>query len=75
MGLEIEIDIGIFVRLYGLTRTEAALVAHLVQGKSIEDAAIALSISPHTARMHLKRIFMKTEARGQTELVETLSEF
>ncbi len=55
--------------LYGLTRGEASLAAKLVQGKSIEDAAADLFISPHTARTHLKRIFMKTDTHRQPELV------
>ncbi len=55
--------------LYGLTRGEAALAALLVQGQSIEDAAGQLFISTHTARTHLKRIFMKTDTHRQTELV------
>ena len=67
MGLAV--DAGVLVRLYGLTRGEATLVEHLVQGKSIEDAAAELFISPHTARTHLKRIFMKTDTHRQTELV------
>lgn len=67
MGLEV--DAGTLVRLYGLTRGEAALATHLVQGKSIDDASDALFISTHTARTHLKRIFMKTDTHRQTELV------
>jgi len=55
--------------LYGLTRGEAALASKLVQGKSIEEAAQDLFISTHTARTHLKRIFMKTDTHRQTELV------
>ena len=55
--------------LYGLTRCEAALAASLVQGKSIDEAATELFISPHTARTHLKRIFMKTDTHRQPELV------
>ncbi len=55
--------------LYGLTRGEAALASRLVQGKSIEEAAQDLFISTHTARTHLKRIFMKTDTHRQTELV------
>jgi|SRR5271166_1513321 len=65
----LEADTGILIRLYGLTRGEATLAAHLVRGKSIEDAASDLSISPHTARSQLKRIFMKTDTHRQTELV------
>ncbi len=55
--------------LYGLTRGEAALATRLIQGRSIEEAAAELFISAHTARTHLKRIFMKTDTHRQTELV------
>ena len=57
------------VAIYGLTRGEASLAVKLVQGKSIEAAADELCISPHTARTHLKRIFMKTDTHRQPELV------
>jgi DNA-binding CsgD family transcriptional regulator len=57
------------MNLYGLTRGEAALAGKLVQGKSIEDASAELFISTHTARTHLKRIFMKTDTHRQPELV------
>jgi DNA-binding CsgD family transcriptional regulator len=67
--LGLEVDAGDLCRLYGLTRGEAALAVLLVRGKSIEDAAEELFISPHTARTHLKRIFMKTDTHRQTELV------
>ena len=67
MGLDV--DESVLCKLYGLTRGEAALAAHLLKGKSIEEAAAGLFISPHTARTHLKRIFMKTETHRQTELV------
>lgn len=67
--LGLEVDAGDLCRLYGLTRGEAALAVLLVRGKSIEEAAEELFISPHTARTHLKRIFMKTDTHRQTELV------
>lgn len=57
------------ISLYGLTRGEAALAQKLVQGQSIEESAAELFISPHTARTHLKRIFMKTDTHRQPELV------
>jgi DNA-binding CsgD family transcriptional regulator len=65
----LEVDESILSKLYGLTRGEATLAAHLLRGKSIEEAAEQLFISPHTARTHLKRIFMKTDTHRQTELV------
>jgi len=67
--LGLEVDVADLCRLYGLTRGEAALAVHLVRGKSVEEAAAELFISPHTARTHLKRIFMKTDTHRQTELV------
>jgi len=63
------VDERALISLYGLTRGEASLAAKLVQGKSIEDAASELFISTHTARTHLKRIFMKTDTHRQPELV------
>jgi len=67
MGLIV--DERALISLYGLTRGEATLAAKLVQGKSIEEAATELYISEHTARTHLKRIFMKTDTHRQPELV------
>jgi len=65
----LEVNISMLSKLYGLTRGEAALAASLIRGKSIEEASEELFISPHTARTHLKRIFMKTDTHRQTELV------
>ncbi|HTS35614.1 MAG TPA: helix-turn-helix transcriptional regulator [Candidatus Solibacter sp.] len=67
--LGLDVNVPMLSRLYGLTRGEAALAASLMRGKSIEEAADELFISPHTARTHLKRIFMKTDTHRQTELV------
>ncbi len=61
------VDEMVLCRLYGLTRAEAALTAHLLRGKSIEEAAAELFISHHTARTHLKRILMKTDTYRQVE--------
>ena len=66
---DLVVDEKALVLIYGLTRGEAALAAKVVQGKSIESAADELCISPHTARTHLKRIFMKTDTHRQPELV------
>jgi len=63
MGLVV--DERAMIALYGLTRGEAALATKLIQGKSIEEASGELYISTHTARTHLKRIFMKTDTHRQ----------
>ena len=63
------VDEGALSRVYGLTRGEAALARRLIHGKSLEEAAGELFISTHTARTHLKRIFMKTDTHRQPEFV------
>ena len=63
------VDEGALSRIYGLTRGEAALARHLIQGTSLEEAAEKLFISLHTARTHLKRIFMKTDTHRQPEFL------
>jgi len=67
--LGMEVNVSFLTKLYGLTPGEAALAASLIRGNSIEQAAEELFISPHTARTHLKRIFVKTDTHRQTELV------
>ncbi len=63
------VDERALISLYGLTRGEATLAAKIVSGKSLDEAATELFISPLTARTHLKRIFMKTDTHRQHELV------
>lgn len=70
--LGLTVDERALISLYGLTRGEALLASKLVQGKSIEESAAELFISTHTARTHLKRIFMKTDTHRQPELVVRL---
>jgi DNA-binding CsgD family transcriptional regulator len=67
--LGLVVDERALTSLYGLTRSEATLTRKLIQGKSIEEAAAELFVSAHTARTHLKRIFMKTDTHRQPELV------
>jgi DNA-binding CsgD family transcriptional regulator len=67
MGMAV--DESALSRIYGLTRGEAALARHLIQGTSLEEAAEKLFISLHTARTHLKRIFMKTDTHRQPEFL------
>jgi DNA-binding CsgD family transcriptional regulator len=59
--------------LYGLTRAEAVLVGELYAGRSLNDAAHVIGISPNTARTQLKHIFDKTEVRSQAELLQLLA--
>jgi DNA-binding CsgD family transcriptional regulator len=58
-----------FVKDHKLSPAEAQLAARLVSGLSLRQAAAALGIRDSTVRSHLKRVFVKTGARRQAELV------
>lgn len=58
--------------LFRLSRKEAALAHRIVAGDSIADAAGALDLTLETARNYSKRIYGKTGARGQADLVRIL---
>ena len=58
--------------LYSLTAGEARFAAWLLQGKSVDEAAVAMGITVNTARAYLKRIYQKTGVRRQPELMRLL---
>lgn len=58
--------------LFNLTRSEAALAARMAEGDSLADAADALNLTIETARNYSKRIYLKTGATGQADLVRIL---
>lgn len=56
----------------GLSTREAALAEAISQGSSIVDAGAALQLTPETARNYSKRIYAKTGANGQADLVRMM---
>jgi DNA-binding CsgD family transcriptional regulator len=60
--------------LYGLTPTETDLAIELMQGGRLTAAAETLGIATSTAKSHLKRIFEKTGAHRQADLVRIAAE-
>ncbi|HEX7874608.1 MAG TPA: helix-turn-helix transcriptional regulator [Sphingobium sp.] len=56
-------------KLFRLTRSEAALAARLAVGASLVEAADQLGLTIETARNYSKRIYLKTGAKGQADLV------
>ena len=56
-------------RLYGLTPGESLLLAALVGGKSLEEAAASMNIAKETARKRLRDVFQKTNTNRQADLV------
>jgi DNA-binding CsgD family transcriptional regulator/PAS domain-containing protein len=58
--------------LFRLTPAEAALARAILDGHSVETAAVRLNIRTETARGRLKTIFLKTRTHRQTDLVRLL---
>jgi DNA-binding CsgD family transcriptional regulator len=58
--------------LFGLTPAEARVTVALFEGQTAQEAAESLGISFHTVRVHLGRIFEKTGAHRQTDLVRLI---
>lgn len=61
---------GALMQAFGLTPREFTILAQLLKGLSIEEAAAELGIEVATARSHLHRIFAKTGTARQGELIQ-----
>jgi DNA-binding CsgD family transcriptional regulator len=59
-------------QLFSLTPAEATLATLLAQGADLDEAATELGIRRNTARSQLQSIFMKTNAKRQSELVRMI---
>ena len=59
-------------QLFGLTGSEARLALALSQGRTITEAAGDVGLTIETARNYSKRIYSKTGARGQADLVRII---
>ena len=59
--------------LFGLTGAQSKVAASLLEGRSARETAEALGISFFTVRAHLARIFEKTGAHRQAELVAIMT--
>ena len=59
----------VLAAVLGLSPREAALAEAISRGQSIVEAGAALHLTPETARNYTKRIYAKTGASGQADLV------
>jgi len=59
-------------QLFGLTNSEARLALALSRGRSIAEAAEDLNLTVETARNYSKKVYTKTDARGQADLVRII---
>lgn len=55
--------------IFDLTPAETRVLAGLVAGLTLAEAAAALGITRETAKSHLDRVFDKTDTRRQSDLV------
>ncbi|HEX7822304.1 MAG TPA: helix-turn-helix transcriptional regulator [Sphingobium sp.] len=60
--------------LFRLTRSETSLAEWIAGGANLVEAAEAMGITIETARNYSKRIYVKTGARGQADLVRIVLE-
>lgn len=62
----------ILSELYGLSINEASLAHRLSLGETIVEAGRSLNLTPETSRNYSKRIYAKTGARNQADLVRII---
>jgi DNA-binding CsgD family transcriptional regulator len=72
LSQNVPIDDELLQSTYDLTASEIRICALLANGESVESVSEKLGISPNTARTHIKRIFSKTGAARQSELVKLM---
>lgn len=59
--------------IYDLTPAEVLLLEYVVEGTTLAEICAKLGISMNTVKTHLKRVFEKTGARRQADLVRLVS--
>lgn len=64
--------IGQLMRVFRLSRNEARLAMALSQGQTIGQTAAELGITLESARTYSKRVYAKTQTRGQADLVRLI---
>jgi DNA-binding NarL/FixJ family response regulator len=65
----------IIAESYKLTPTELRVLCALVEVGGVPDVAASLGIAETTVKTHLARLFAKTGARRQAELVKLVAGF
>ena len=67
-----QVNIQPLAQIFALTPVETRLVAQLVQGRNVQEAARALHLKVETVRTYLKQVFQKTGTHRQVELVQLM---
>ncbi|HEY4277668.1 MAG TPA: helix-turn-helix transcriptional regulator [Conexibacter sp.] len=63
----------LLLRVHGLTAREREVASLMISGLPTKAVATRMSISLHTLRSHLKRIFARVGVRSQAELIAALT--
>jgi len=63
------LNTNVLVNLFDLTAAESRLAIGLIEHGSLQRASAASGLTEGSARQYMKRIFAKTQVRGQVELV------
>jgi DNA-binding CsgD family transcriptional regulator len=65
----------VIARAYKLTPTELRVLLAVVDVGGVSDVAEALGVAPNTVKTHLARLYEKTEACRQADLVKLVAKF
>jgi DNA-binding CsgD family transcriptional regulator len=65
----------VIAKTYKLTPTELRVLLAIVEVGGVAEVAEALGISDNTVKTHLKRLYAKTGASRQADLVKLLAKF
>ena len=65
----------VIARTYRLTPTELRVLLALVEVGGVSEVAATLGIARTTVKMHLRRLFEKTDSRRQADLVKLVAGF
>jgi DNA-binding CsgD family transcriptional regulator/PAS domain-containing protein len=65
----------IIARVYKLTPTELRVLLAIVEVGGVPEVAVALGVAESTVKTHLKRLFLKTGAGRQADLVKIVAGF
>lgn len=68
-----QISLHFFAQSYGLTRTEEAVLASLVQGMDVDDIVRERGLAMSTVRSHVKQLRIKTQSSSMRELLNKVS--
>lgn len=71
----IDIDRDAFRTAFGLTQRETEVVSAMIRVTSLREIGRVMSVTAGTLRVHIRRIYQKTGARTQIELMNLLSRF